>query len=148
MDRAIIGAMRHNYVRMARITLFVVYYWFGVLKVVGASPATPLVTALQAKTLPFLNADLFLVLFGVLEIIIGIAFLIHGAERVAIGAMALHMVTTAMPLALLPHLVWTSAFVPTLEGQYIIKNLALITVAMGLAARLTPMRVIGRPSGS
>ena len=110
------------------------------LKVVWQSPARPLVTALQQQTLPFFEPPTFLVLFGVLEVTIGVLFLIRGYERAAIGLLMLHLVTTFMPLVLLSSYTWAAPFVPTLEGQYIIKNLALAAVAIGIAANLTPMR--------
>ena len=139
IDRRIIGTMQRFSAPVGRLALFVVYFWFGILKVFGSSPASPLVTALQARTLPFFDGGTFLVLFGILEVFIGICFVIPRAERLGIALMAAHMVTTALPLVMLPHVVWTAPFVPTLEGQYIVKNLALVAVAMALAARLTPM---------
>ena len=48
------------------------------------------------------------------------------------------MITTAGPLVLLPSETWQSFFVPTLEGQYIIKNLVIIAAAIGIAAHLHP----------
>lgn len=126
---------------VSRAALFVVYGWFGALKVFGLSPASAMVLTLQHATLPsFIGDHAFMVGFGLFEVFIGIAFIIPRAERVAIPLMAAHMVMTALPLFVLPHMVWTSWFVPTLEGQYIIKNIALIAVAMGIASRLVPFR--------
>jgi uncharacterized membrane protein YkgB len=44
--------------------------------------------------------------------------------------MALQMVGTFLPLILLPEITWQHLFIPTMEGQYIIKNLVLITAAI------------------
>jgi uncharacterized membrane protein YkgB len=49
------------------------------------------------------------------------------------------MVTTFMPLFLIPQETWAGFFVPTLEGQYIIKNFVLIAAAIGIAANLHPL---------
>src|SRR5215472_144797 len=68
----------------ARLALFVVYFWFGVLKMVGVSPAGPLVTALWSKTIPFIPLPTFMVLFSAYEMLIGVLFLIPRMERPAI----------------------------------------------------------------
>ena len=50
----------------------------------------------------------------------------------------LHMIMTFMPLFMLPEVTWSAFLVPTLEGQYIIKNLVIISGAIGIAAHLQP----------
>ena len=45
-----------------------------------------------------------------------------------------HAITTFAPLVLLPGLVWKSFFVPNLIGQYIIKNLVIIALAIFIAS--------------
>jgi uncharacterized membrane protein YkgB len=50
------------------------------------------------------------------------------------------MVTTFGPLYFLPSETWTGFMVPTLEGQYIIKNLLIIAAAVGVAAHLHPLQ--------
>jgi uncharacterized membrane protein YkgB len=82
----------------------------------------------------------FLILFGLFECLIGILFLIRGAERVVIPLLFIHMVTTFGPLYFLPSETWTGFMVPTLEGQYIIKNLLIIAAAVGVAAHLHPLQ--------
>lgn len=137
-DRAIIRASGSFFERFARCAFFVVFFWFGILKVFSLSPANPLVADLLERTLPGLSFDTFIVAFGVFEMIIGILFIIPRLERLAIGLLAIHMITTAMPLFLLPAVAWQGTLVPTLEGQYIIKNLALIALAMAIAGKLRP----------
>jgi uncharacterized membrane protein YkgB len=120
---------------MARVALFVVYFWFGLLKVIGQSPASPMVEHLFEKTLgflPLITSDMFLVLFGLFEMLIGILFIIPKLEKAAIGLFFIHMITTTLPLFILGGEIWTHAFVPTLEGQYIIKNLALIACTLSV----------------
>lgn len=125
---------------LGRISLFVIFFWFGFLKVIGLSPASGVVERLFNETIPFMSFGTFLILFGLYECLIGVLFLCKGAERVVIPLLLVHMITTTGPLVLLPQETWTAFFVPTLEGQYIIKNLALIAVAIGIAANLEPMK--------
>ena len=124
---------------LARIGLFVIFFWFGLLKVIGLSPATALVQDLFVNTIPFMPFPTFLILFGLFEMLIGVLFLISGLERLAIPLLFIHMITTLMPLVLIPQETWSAMFVPTLEGQYIIKNLALIATAVGIASHLHPL---------
>lgn len=124
---------------VARIGLFIVFFWFGILKVVGLSPASTLVQNLFEQTVPFMTFPTFIVLFGLFECLIGVLFLIKGAERVVLPLLAFHMATTFMPLMLLPTETWSGFLVPTLEGQYIIKNVVIIAAAMGIAAHLHPL---------
>lgn len=139
-DRALIRFFRKISMPLARIGLFIVFFWFGALKVVGMSPASPLVQALFERTIHFMSFPSFLIAFGLFECLIGVLFLIKGMERVVIPLLLFHMVTTFLPLFLLPQATWSATMVPTLEGQYIIKNVLLIAVAVGIAAHLRPMR--------
>jgi uncharacterized membrane protein YphA (DoxX/SURF4 family) len=116
-----------------RIALFIIYAWFGILKIVGMSPATPLVTALMAKTVPsFIPPHVFLILLGSFETLIGLMFLFPRLQKPATILFVLHMLMVWSPLVLTPGMVWQALFVPTLEGQYIIKNLALIAIVLNL----------------
>src|SRR3989344_571216 len=79
---------------LARFGLFVVFFWFGILKVIGLSPASSLVQGLFEQTTPFMSFTTFIVLFGLFECLIGILFLIHGFERTAMTLLFFHMLTT------------------------------------------------------
>lgn len=139
IDIKIIHFFRHVSIPVARFGLFVVFFWFGALKVFDLSPATPLVQNLFSHTIPFMSFSVFIVLFGLFEMLIGVLFLFKGYERVAIPLLFIHMVTTFMPLFLIRTETWSGFLVPTLEGQYIIKNLVIIAAAIGVAAHLHPI---------
>ncbi len=141
-DSLIIRRLKRISVPFARLAIFTVYFWFGALKVLGARPAGPLVAALLQKTLPFLTSGQFIFCFGIFEMAIGLMFIVPGLERIAIPFLILHMITTVGPLFLLPQLAWQGWLIPTLEGQYIIKNLAIIACAIFIAIHLKPLRSI------
>ncbi len=138
-DYWFIQLVRRVSMPFARCTLFVVFFWFGILKIIGTSPANPMVMSLMHVTLPFMTWNVFIVIFSIYEMIIGIAFLIPRLERLAIALLIPHMIMTSLPLFFLPAMTWQSFLTPTLEGQYIIKNLVIIATAMGIAAHLHPM---------
>lgn len=144
IDEAIIRISRVLSGPLARVALFIVFFWFGILKVVADSPANPLVDSLLQRTLPFMTFETFIVLFGMYEMIIGILFLIPRTTRIVIPLLILHMITTFMPLVLLPQITWQGFLVPTLEGQYIIKNVLIIVLTIGVVSHLHPMRTQNR----
>ena len=62
---------------------------------------------------------------------IGLTFLSRRTLRIAIALLAGQMVGTFLPLIILPEVTFQSApFVPTMEGQYILKNLLIISAAL------------------
>lgn len=138
-DHEVILGMQKYFMPMARLAIFIVFFWFGILKVVDLSPANPLVEALFKETIGFMDFANFIILFGIYEMLIGICFLIKGGERLAIALLIPHLLMTFMPLILITETTWTAPFVPTLEGQYIIKNLLIVAAAMGIASHLHPM---------
>ncbi len=142
IDSSLINFFRRIFVPSARIGLFIVFFWFGFLKVIGLSPASGVVQRLFENTIPFMEFSTFLVLFGLFECLIGVLFLIKGMERVVIPLLLIHMITTFGPLIYLPEETWQKFMVPTLEGQYIIKNVVLIAAAVGIAAHLHPLKKI------
>lgn len=141
VDDAIIHACKTMSFPAARFAIFVVYGWFGILKVIGLSPANPLVADLLQTTMPFMSFDSFIVLFGIFEVLIGILFIFPKFDRISILLFALHMVMTGMVLVLLPTVSWSAHFVPTLEGQYVIKNIALIGLVISIASHIKPLRI-------
>jgi len=82
--------------------------------------------------------DFFIPFLALWEITIGIGLIIGYGMRATILLLLLQMVGTLAPLILTPQLVWTVfPFGLTLEGQYIIKNVVLMSaaVAIGSAVR-------------
>lgn len=136
IDQTLISFSKDSFVPFAKFALFLVYFWFGALKVIGASPASPLVLALLNLTMPFIAPETFLILFGLFEMLIGILFILPRMERPAIILIVLHLLTTIMPLFLLPSFVWTGFLIPTMEGQYIIKNVLIIALALTITANI------------
>ena len=139
-DANLIHFFRRVSVPLARFGLFIIFFWFGVLKVIGLSPASGLVERLFENTIPWMSFGTFIICFGLFEMLIGILFLIRGVERIVIPLLLIHMITTIMPLFLLVGETWSGFLTPTLEGQYIIKNIALIAAAFGIAAHLHPLQ--------
>ena len=142
LDRAILRRMRNIGEPAARISLFVIFFWFGILKPLGLSPAGPLVLK-TVDWMPLLSAGQWLVVIGWWEVAIGVFFLFRKTTRVAIGLLFLQMSGTFMPLFILPEITFQEngiPFLPTLEGQYIIKNIIIISAALVIGGNLGTKR--------
>ena len=115
---------------ISRASLFLVYFWFGALKILSLSPADELVLHLHKVTIPFIPFDLFFIGLGLFETLLGISFLIPKITKYVIPLMLIHIFTTMLPLILLPEYIWDSFLVPNLLGQYILKNVVLISLGL------------------
>ncbi|WP_411147054.1 hypothetical protein [Streptomyces sp. x-80] len=117
-----------------RVSVGAVFIWFGWPKLVpGLSPAEPLVLKTVEKlTLGVVEGNAARALTGGLEVVIGL-LLISGRLLVPIVLVLFgHMAGTFAPLVLFPGETWKSLGVGTLEGQYILKNVVLISAALAL----------------
>jgi uncharacterized membrane protein YphA (DoxX/SURF4 family) len=115
---------------MNRAMIALVYIWFGLLKVAGTSPAEGLVTKLFNLTLePYMGIQTFLVMLGLGEFAIGLLWLFPRLTKLAFWVMIAHMFTTFLPVIFLPNETWQSFLTLTLTGQYIIKNVVLLSAS-------------------
>ena len=116
---------------LVRLPLIIIFFWFGLLKVLELSPATELIID-TVFWMPFLSPENWTIVIGWWEMVIGICFLSKKTTLLAMVLMFLQMTGTFMPLVILPEITFQSSnpFLPTLEGQYIIKNIIIITAAL------------------
>ncbi|MGR3809170.1 hypothetical protein [Jiulongibacter sp. NS-SX5] len=113
-----------------RISLFIIYFWFGFLKVLGTSPAEGLVIKLFDQTLAgIIPIEVFLPAFGVFECTLGLLWVFPKFSKTAFMITCIHMFSTFLPMAVLEKDTWQSFMTLTLTGQYIVKNLILIGVS-------------------
>ena len=140
LDRRIAAFLRHWGTLALRVSLAVIFVWFGLLKPLGLSPAEPLVKT-TVQWLPLLEPEIWVAVIGWWEVTIGVTFLFPVTVRVAIALLALQMVGTFMPLVVLPHVTFQPGGAPyalTLEGQYIVKNLVIIAAALVVGGTVRP----------
>lgn len=112
-----------------RISIGVVFLWFGVLKFFpNTSPAEIVAQRTMDKiTLGLVSSELNYLTLAIIETIFGL-FLIGNIFQKMIVPLALgHLFMTFSPILLFPSEVFSEAFIPTLLGQYIIKNLVLFS---------------------
>ncbi len=140
LDLLLIDFFRRTFVPVARFSIFLIFFWFGAIKLAGLSPASPLAHALVASTVGEQYFDALFYILAIIECIIGILFLFPKATRIVVPLLLFHMLIVCSPLIFVPDLTWQQFGVPTLEGQYIIKNAVVIAVAIGIAASTKPLK--------
>jgi uncharacterized membrane protein YkgB len=150
LDRRITGFMARNGVRLTRLALGLVFTWFGVLKFLpGGGPAAELATRTVVKlTHGHVSATAGLYILATWETFIGLGLLTGRLLRITLLLLFLQMAGTLLPLVYFPAETFERfPWVPTLEGQYIIKNVVLIAAAMvvGATVRGGGLRGTGRP---
>lgn len=132
LDRRIADGMSRIGVPALRASLAVVFVWFGILKPLGLSPAEDMVRQTVAW-MPLLSPDGWLAAIGWWEVAIGVTFMFRLTVRIAIALLAMQMVGTFLPLVILPEVTFQPGRIPfglTLEGQYVVKNLLIISAAL------------------
>jgi uncharacterized membrane protein YphA (DoxX/SURF4 family) len=146
IDRAITRWMATYGLLVMRVGLGVIFFWFGALKLApGLSPAEQLVR----NTVYWVDPDWFLYVLAIWEMLIGLGLIFGKFMRLTLLLLFLQMPGTALPLLVLPQAVWTVfPYGLTLEGQYIVKNLALIGAGLVLGATVRGGRLDPEPAGS
>lgn len=129
--------MSKNGVAITRIGIGIVFFWFGIQKFFpGISSAEDLATrTIEVMTFGLVGQSLSMPLLAAWEVVIGLTFIFARFMRIAVPLLFLQMAGTVTPLFFFPSETFASApLVPTLEGQYIIKNIVLVGAAMIIGA--------------
>ncbi|HSL76259.1 MAG TPA: DoxX family protein [Candidatus Limnocylindrales bacterium] len=137
IDRRITTWMADHGLTLLRLALGVVFFWFGVLKFFpDASPAEALAgRTIETLTFGAIPQDVALRILAVWEVAIGIGLFVGRWMRAVLLLLFVQMLGTITPLFLFPAETFTTfPFAPTLEGQYIIKNVVIVAAAIVLGA--------------
>lgn len=120
-----------------RLSLAVVFLWFGLIKIWPASPADPLVE----RTVFFLPHHMFFPTLGLWEAIVGVLFLHRRTTVLAVPLLAFQMLGTQLALVFAPTWTWVNPpFVPSDVGVYVLKNWILLAAAIVVASASDPIR--------
>ncbi len=147
-DVAITRRMARSGVTLLRLSLGVVFFWFGVLKFFpGLSPAQDLaVRTIDVLTFGLVPAFVALPVLAAWECLIGIGLITGVWLRATLLLLFAQMAGTVMPLFFFPHESFVQVpYAPTLEGQYIVKNLVLVTAAIVIGATVRGGGLVAEP---
>ncbi|WP_368732975.1 DoxX family membrane protein [Streptomyces alkaliphilus] len=147
---------RHS-ITLLRISVGVLFLWFGALKLVPNASAAE---EMAARTMSVITAghvapEVSLLALGSMEILIGAGLLTGLLLRLTLAVFLVHMAGTLVALVVLAGEMWQgTVLVPTLAGQYVLKNLVLITAGLAIAAHRPTARGLrvrsprGRPAAT
>lgn len=126
----LVGFMSEYGIHALRWAVALIYLWFGALKLFNASPAAELVV----ETVFWLPPRSAIIFIGCWEVLIGLGLLFTHPLilRASLLLLWLQMAGTLQVFFVLPQAVFQGGnpLLPTLEGQYVIKNIVLITAGL------------------
>jgi uncharacterized membrane protein YphA (DoxX/SURF4 family) len=138
-EQRIVEWMAASGIVLLRVSLGIVFLWFGALKFVpGMSPAEHLAGETMARLcFGLIDPRAAVIILAFWETAVGVLLVLGVHLRVALVLLLLQMAGTLTPLALFPSVTFTRfPFEPTMEGQYILKNLVLISAAIVIGGTL------------
>jgi len=148
IDVPLTNWMARHGVMIMRISLGLVFLWFGVLKFFpDLSPAEELAArTIETMTFGLVQENVSLPVLAGWETLIGLGLISGKFMRVTLFLLFTQMIGTVMPVFLFPDEVFTRIpYAPTLEGQYIIKNLVLVSAGLVIGATVRGGGVIADP---
>jgi uncharacterized membrane protein YkgB len=151
IDAHITKWMAQNGIKLLRISIGIIFIWFGGLKFFpGLSPAEELalstINLLTFGLIPASVAQFGLALF---EVTIGLLMLSGKLLRLTILLLLVQMAGTMSPIVLFPDLVFKEVpYALTIEGQYIIKNFVVISAAIVIGATARGGKLLSEPQSA
>jgi putative oxidoreductase len=120
-------------VPLLRVTIGIVFAWFGALKLTGDTPVARLV----ADTLPFLPKGFIVPALGVFEVLLGLALLVGRRLDLVVVLLVLHLAGTFMVLIVTPEQAFSNhkPLMLTMVGEFVVKNVVLIAAALVVATK-------------
>ena len=137
LDERITRWAARNSIAFLRVSLGIVFFWFGVLKFFpGLSPAEDLAArTISTLTFGLVGPSVALPVLATWECAIGLGLIVGRFMRLNLALLFLQMSGTILPLFFFPRETFAHApYAATLEGQYIIKNLVLVSAGLVLGA--------------
>ncbi len=131
-------------VTLLRLTLGIVFVWFGALKIAGRSPVEDLV----GDTVYWVDRDWFVPVLGVWEMVVGLGLLVPVALRLTLLLFWLQMAGTFLSLVILPGRSFqdNNPLLLSVTGEFVVKNLVLISA--GLVVGSTVRRGAAKARGA
>ena len=150
-DARITRWMARYGILLLRISMGFVFLWFGALKFFpGLSPAADLATrTIERLTFGLIVPDVSITILAVWESLIGLGLIFGIFMRATLLLLFIQMLGTISPIFLFPQEVFTAfPYAPTLEGQYIFKNMVLISAGLVIGATVRGGRVVADPAAA
>lgn len=137
LDESIVKWMTKHGIIWLRISIGIIFLWFGVLKFFpGMSPAEDLaINTINKLTFGLIGDQTIIYGLASLETLIGAGLIFSLFMRITLLLLFLQMAGTFLPVLFFPKEVFTVFPIAlTLEGQYIIKNLIIVSAGIVIGA--------------
>lgn len=130
-----------------RVSIGLVFLYFGALKLFpGRSPAEDLVMrTVEILTLDIVSGRTAVLLTGLVECVVGLLLVTGVLFRLAAYVLGLQLLGILAPLVLLPGRLFDGPGNPTLEGQYVVKDVILLAGALVLICAAKGGRLVCGP---
>lgn len=116
-----------------RVSLGVLFIWFGLLKPLGHKTTT----SILAHTVYWGDPETVVLALGWWEVAIGVCLLIRPLVRIAIILLVIRLPGVILAFILKPEVCFYSfPFAPTPEGQYLVKDLVVFIATLAIAGGL------------
>jgi len=141
LDRRFVGFLNRWGIPMLRVSLGLVFIWFGALKIFRVSPVADLV----ARTVYWVDPSWFVAVLGGVEVIIGLGLLVGRALRTVLALFWLQMLGTFLVLIIQPDVAFQrgNPLLLTVEGEFVVKNLVLLSAGMVVGSTVRRRRRSG-----
>lgn len=140
VDSKLISFSNRFAIGAVQVGLAVIFLWFGILKLLGVSPVSDLIIEIINVLKPSLDGNAFVLGIGILEIVIALTIIDRDLLRLSIIFLLIYIVFMSLPLFVMPGITWTGFLIPTLMGQYLLKNILIVTSGMVVLADLKHLR--------
>lgn len=137
--------MAKHSLSLLRVSIGIIFFWFGVLKFFDRlSPAQDLaIKTIDVVTFGLLTPSIIILGLAIWETAIGIGLIFSLFMRETLLLLYLQMIGTFLPVLFFPSEVFNIfPYSLTLEGQYIIKNLVLLSAGIVLGATVRGGKII------
>lgn len=149
IDKQITGWMARNGIMLLRVALGIVFFWFGILKFFpGMSEAEDLAgRTIGVISFGYIAPPISLPILAAWECAIGLGFIFGIFLRLTLVLLLFQMIGAFLPIVLFPGETWKFfPYAPSLEGQYIFKNLVLLGAAVVVGSTVRGGRIKPDPS--
>lgn len=134
IDVKVVRFLRRHSLTLLRISLAVVFIWFGALKILDVTPVTDMVAAVVY----WVDPSWFVPLLGVFEVFVGVGLLAGVGMRLVLLLFVAQLIGTFLVLVIRPDIAFqdNNPLLLTTEGEFVVKNLVLISAGLTVGSQI------------
>ena len=118
-----LGKYENNLIVALRVSLGLIFLWFGALKVFGLSPVAEIVGTVS----PYLAEGIGLITLGLVEVLVGLGLMFNWLPKTSQVALVLHLLGTFLVFIMGPEMMFDPHFPAlTFAGEFVFKNIVLV----------------------